>query len=305
VSEPVRLLSNSEAQTFKDCRRAWWLRWHRGLAKPEEAVTGPLALGTQVHRALAAMYSPTDQRDPVEVLRQGYLTDLEAYPSDEEGLQKDMALALAMVEGYVEWVAETGADDWFDVVGEEVPLRVPLIPGEVDLVGRIDLLIRRRSDGALAALDHKTTASLDAPLKVVHMNEQGRTYALLLKLTYPDAPVAGAVWSWLKKSKRTARAVPPFYSREDLWYTDRELRTFYTRLAGTYRDLRGVADQLDAGADHLYVAYPRPSDTCSWKCEFFPVCPLFDDGSHVEGALQMAYAVRSPYDRYLDVRDAA
>jgi hypothetical protein len=312
VSEPPRLmlappgearrLSNSEMQSFKACRRQWDLRWRRQLTRDREASTGPLALGTKVHLALASMYSPTDPGDPVAVLRQAYDAELEAYPSEEEGLLKDRALALCMVEGYVQWVEETGADDWFEVLGEEVPFEVELVPG-VHLVGRLDLVVRRRSDGALACLDHKTTASLSVPLKTIHLNEQGRLYAMLLRLAYPGSPVAGAVWSWLLKSKRTARSAPPYYAREELWYTDRELRSFHTRLAGQAREILRVQAELDSGADPLYVAYPSPSDTCSWKCDYLAVCPLFDDGSHVDGVLEASYVKHDPYDRYFEERD--
>lgn len=296
----VRRFSNSEFQTFKQCRRQWDLRWRRKLSRATEPRTGPLALGTKVHLALASMYSLKSPADPLEVLKAAYATDLEAYPDEADDILKDRALALTMVEGYVQWVAETGADDWFEVIDEEVPFEVPLMDG-VNLVGRLDLVIRRRSDGALACLDHKTTASLVTPLKTVHLSEQGRTYSTLLKLTYPDAPVSGAVWSWLLKSKRTARSTPPYYQREELWYTEHELRSFYKRLCGQVRDVLAVEEALGAGGDPLYYAYPTPSDTCSWKCEYLAVCPLFDDGSHVEGVLGSgAYAVVDPYGRYFE-----
>jgi hypothetical protein len=288
VSE-ARLVSNSEVQ--------WWLSWHRGLQPDREERTGALALGTHVHEALACHYSPTDGRDPLAVLRGSYEADIAEFPAEEEAIRKDLDLAATMVEGYLEWLEETGADNWFDVVGEEVPFEAELAPG-VALIGKLDLVIRRRSDGALAALDHKTAAELTSPLKTIHLNEQGRTYALLLKLAYPDAPVAGAVWSWLRKTKRTARANPPFYAREELWYTEVELRNFYTRLSGVIRDMRATEGALNVGGDPLYYAYPTPTTDCSWKCRFFTVCPLFDDGSYAEGVLASAFVERDPRARY-------
>jgi hypothetical protein len=302
AAESVRRFSNSEFQTWKQCRRKWDLQWRRQLARPFEAPTGPLALGTKVHIALAHFYSPQGSEDPVAMLRQAYERDLEAFPLEAEQIRKDMDLAVTMVEGYLQWVAEEGSDQWFDVVGEEVPFEVELLSG-IHLVGRLDLVIRRKSDGALACLDHKTTASLVTPLKWVHLSEQGRMYAMLLKLTYPDAPVAGAVWSWLLKSKRTARSTPPYYAREELWYTVHELRSFHTRLCGQVRDVLEAERALEEGGDPLYYAYPTPGDTCSWKCEYLAVCPLFDDGSNVEGVLETAYVHRDPYDRYFEDRE--
>jgi hypothetical protein len=265
AAESVRRFSNSEFQTWKQCRRKWDLQWRRQLARPFEAPTGPLALGTKVHIALAHFYSPQGSEDPVAMLRQAYERDLEAFPLEAEQIRKDMDLAVTMVEGYLQWVAEEGSDQWFDVVGEEVPFEVELLPG-IHLVGRLDLVIRRKSDGALACLDHKTTASL-------------------------------------LKSKRTARSTPPYYAREELWYTVHELRSFHTRLCGQVRDVLEAERALEEGGDPLYYAYPTPGDTCSWKCEYLAVCPLFDDGSNVEGVLETAYVHRDPYDRYFEDRE--
>ena len=56
MSEIIRL-SNSELQTFKDCRRRWWLNYYRRLQPKQKDMTGALALGTRIHAALDAHYA--------------------------------------------------------------------------------------------------------------------------------------------------------------------------------------------------------------------------------------------------------
>jgi hypothetical protein len=62
--------------------------------------------------------------------------------------------------------------------------------------------------------------------------------------------------------------------------------------------MMSVRKALDEGQDHHYVAYPRPSRDCKWKCNFFAVCPLFDDGSAAEHAITELYTVGDAYSYY-------
>jgi hypothetical protein len=63
-------------------------------------------------------------------------------------------------------------------------------------------------------------------------------------------------------------------------------------------DMLNVRQALDDGGSHQFVAYPRPSRDCKWKCQFFTICPMFDDGSAAEQAISEAYVVADPYGYY-------
>jgi hypothetical protein len=76
------------------------------------------------------------------------------------------------------------------------------------------------------------------------------------------------------------------------------MRAFWSRIHGELYDMMGVKAALDAGVSHHQVAYPRPSGDCSWKCPFFAICPMFDDGSAVESAIEAHYEASDPYDYY-------
>jgi len=295
-------VSNSEIQTFKRCRRKWYLGNYRKLRKAEEKQTGALKLGTKIHEALASYYSPVP-RDPIEVIREEYDNARNACnPEDSitmEELNKEADLALRMIEGYVEWVQETGVDDDFDVISVEEELAADFVELPVTIIGKLDTRIRRKSDGRLLSMDHKTCASFDGLTRTLEINEQPLMYQLLERMTQPeDQYVVGGVYNMLRKVKRTANAKPPFYLRETIHHNDIELRNFWSRLYGTLSSMIEVTKKLDEGMDHRIVAYPSPNSNCSWDCEFRAVCPMFDDGSRVEGVLESVYKVHNPYERY-------
>lgn len=312
-----KAITNSELQTFKDCRRRWYLAWHRRLRPISQKKVGAAPLGSRVHEALESLYKGMNPLATLEASRE---RDAAALDGDLEALHQldaEHQLALIMVEGYIEWLAETGEDEGLEVVGLEAKVEVPFtgITGataagwtEVTLMGKLDQRVRRQVDGAVLFLDHKTVGSIPQAIKFLHMDEQMLHYHLLemlAALDRDDSPgiAQGALYNMLRKVKRTARANPPFYGRHLVTHTTVELRNYWMRVVGETEDIARATAQLNAGVDHRAVAYPRPTKDCEWKCEFFAVCPLFDDGSAAETMLEMAYREENPLDRY-EMEDA-
>ena len=315
-----RRISNSELQTFKHCRRRWWLGWYRGLRLANEPATGPLPLGTRVHLALAAYYVPhghpgQDPRQALEdVLARDELVVLQSLNdhSAETAAQvmadfkREADLARAMIEGYVEWLAETGADQGYRVIAAEqsltLPLEMPDCGKDVLLAGKLDVRMRREHDGLVLFMDHKTTQSFERLTKQLLWDEQLRQYHVLEEGNRgpDDPPVTGVLYNMLRKVKRTAQAQEPFYQRVEVHHGVRDLTNFKTRLRGESRTIMDVEDELRAGRDHLEVCYPSPSDRCLWGCEFSAVCPMFDDGSRAEDFITDHYVTTNPLARYDD-----
>jgi hypothetical protein len=105
----------------------------------------------------------------------------------------------------------------------------------------------------------------------------------------------------LKKVKRTASAKPPFYARVDVPHNIHELRNHWKHVVQVAAEIADAERRLNEGEDHHFVAPPTSiPDRCKWDCEFFRVCPLADDGSDFEGALNAIYEERDPLERYLD-----
>jgi PD-(D/E)XK nuclease superfamily len=296
-----RPISNSEVQTFLQCRRKWWLSYYRKL-RPKPKGKGPLALGTRVHAALAAYYN-VPSTNPYEAYKTQLELDRQLVREEEmSDFEKEAELGQRMLDGYFEWVKEHGLDAGLSVVSTEEEISVPsAVPG-FNLVGKLDVRVLRDIDGARLFIDHKTAASLTDPLKTLPMDPQMLHYHVLEMLKArqegTDIRCDGALYNILKKVKRTAAAKPPFYHREEVRHNVHELRSYYQRLTGIIKQISHVTQLLDASVTPLEAAYPSPRRECSWSCEHFAVCPLFDDGSYAEGLIEAAYEKVNPYDRY-------
>lgn len=294
-------VSNSEMQTFKDCRRKWWLNYYRHLMPKAKKVTGPLALGTRIHAALDSHYS--EGKDLLEeykrLLEVDRITALTEWMDTTE-LDSEGELGRIMLEGYLDWNDAEGIDAELDMISTEEELTMPMFDGTVELRGKIDMRVRRKADGVRMFRDFKTVGqSFTEYASTAHINEQIMTYMLLEQYQNKDGERSeGGIFTLLKKVKRSARAVPPFYEQFEVRHNVFTLRAFWNRLHGTVQDLMNVKEALDDGVTHQFVAYPRPSRDCKWKCQFFAICPMFDDGSAVEDAIRDQFEVGNPNSRY-------
>jgi hypothetical protein len=294
-------LSNSEIQTFKDCRRRWWLTYYRRLKPREQNVTGALALGSRIHQALDDHYAKgvpllKAHSDLVETEKQLLLTDFR----DVSDLETEAELGRIMLEGYEQWVEENGIDAELEMISTEETIIAPLFGGAVELQGKLDMRVRRKTDGVRLFRDFKTVGgSLSEFANMAHMNEQVMTY-MLLEATKADENnrSEGGIFTLLKKVRRTASAKPPFYDQIEIRHNVFTLRSFWNRIHGAIGDLMRVRTALDAGEAHSFVAYPTASRDCKWKCQFFAICPMFDDGSAAEQALSEMYEESDPYAYY-------
>src|SRR5687768_7078633 len=113
-SDGIYRVSNSEMRTWKRCKRKWWLSYHRSLAPVARLYTGPLPLGTRVHLALATYYGGKwDAEEALRVYNEDAQESLALFEAedpfaDTKKLISDIELGRIMLEGYFEWVVETG-----------------------------------------------------------------------------------------------------------------------------------------------------------------------------------------------------
>lgn len=303
-------ITNSEVQAYKRCKRKWWLADYRQLKLKEEDLAGPRALGTRIHDALRAYYEPDTPWDPQVALDRfaaGVRNDIEVYPDQEDEITADADLGQKMLNGYFEWLEETGADSNLEVIGPERTVRAPFFSnGEVELLGKVDLRVRDNLTEAQSVLDHKSVGSLNEPKKTAHMDEQMLMYSVLDFLDNmahgSSEWTDGAILNLIRRVKRTPQAKPPFYDRHEVRHNSSELRSFWLRLTGIINDMLVTRQRLDAGEDHRTAAYPTPRSTCSWDCDFFTVCPMLDDEkSDAEGLIDELYEVGNRHSRYLDL----
>lgn len=132
--------------------------------------------------------------------------------------------------------------------------------------------------------------------KYTHMSEQLMFYITLSRAIGEN--VDGAMYNLLKKVKRTGTAKPPFYDRKIVRFNPTQLDSFWDRTMSTIADIVDTRKRLDDGESHLTAAYPRPSNECAWKCPFFEMCTMMDDGSSYERYLDDFYVKVDPNARY-------
>jgi hypothetical protein len=298
-----RYISNSELQTFKRCRRKWWLAWNRGLHEKSESPVGVRQVGNRLHRALQEHYvpgGPPSATHLLSALERLIVEDRTAALSagwlqtDEEDKQftKEADLERIMLEGYIEWLAQTGAD------ADEAQLT------EFDslaIIGKIDVRVQRISDGVILFLDHKSVAEFTTTTKLLNIQEQPIHYQLLETLVAPEGQhVQGALWNMMRRVKRSATAKPPFFQRVEVRHNPIVLDSYRHRLVGEIQDILETEENLGKWpAAHNRFAYPSPTRDCSWDCPFLQVCPMFDDGSRAEHMLEERFAVGDPLDYYM------
>lgn len=323
----TRRFSNSEIQTFKRCRRKWFLAYYRRLKPIDRNPASALMTGSRVHTALEAYYQPGD-RDLVTMraaLSQAQREDWRAYyeaakatggvsPDVKSDFKSACDLENAMIEGYVEWLGETGADADLEVVDVEREIEVHAhqlgIPvGDFSLIGKLDIQAHNHLDGTTRFVDHKTAKTFPQLITALPMNEQALHYNLLLFLSELNEhdevqPIDGAIFNMLRKVKRTARANPPFYQREIVNHSPDQIESYKWRVLGVVRTILEVeaelrsADVSENGQLRLMAVYPTPNLNCSWDCEFSTLCPLMDDDSRAEDMIQNEFEAHDPLERY-------
>lgn len=311
LDQEQRIVGNSELRTFKRCRRKWWLSYVRRLKYRHESPVGAKQLGSRVHIALRQYYvlGGDEGRAAARAsLLELHRMECEARPDYIEEINSEHTLAMRVVEGYFEWLEETGSDADLEILSAEHKVTTPSPVEGVLLVGKLDVSVRKISTGDEGFIDHKTVGSLTTPLKTLQLDEQFRMYALMYILRHRAMETGGVnfphprfqIYNMLRKVKRTAQAKPPFYGRYEVYISDAELRAFWERLHGEIVLIMHTEAQLIAHPErHRGMAFPTPSRDCSWDCEFLAVCPMFDnDDADPEHVLSERYTNWDPLAHY-------
>jgi RecB family exonuclease len=295
-------VSNTEIKTFRACRRKWWITYVLKLRQRDIQVVGPLPLGSRIHKALE-LYYRGDQglMDAHEDLVKTARVTAALEGMDTSKLDEEAELGRLMLEGYLQWAEDEGIDANLEVIGVEEVLKYPMLRGAVTLIGKLDLRVVNKMNGMRSVLDFKTAANFNEFHLTGHMNPQLKTYQMLDALVNPSGvPIEGGIYRLLKKVKRTGRATPPFYEDISIRHNKYTLRSFWEQLQGVLIDMVNTRNALLKGGDPMVHAYPNPTRDCTWMCPFITVCPMFDDGSDVESALNDRFETYDPYGYYGD-----
>jgi acyl carrier protein phosphodiesterase len=313
MSDDLLIVSNSEIQTFKRCRRKWHLQYYRKLVPIREEVVGVRSIGTRVHAVVAEWYDvqargEEPDADSIMALHDSLvLEDIIAQPEKSDDISKDADMSRAMCEGYFTWLEETGADEGITPIAieEEVAqvITTPVTHTPVEIRAKLDLRITYKGPDEEPQdlfMDHKSVAEFTTPTRVLHLDEQMLLYDWLLR--WQNLFVTGAIYNMIRRVKRTKAAKPPFFNRMTINHSPQQLRSFHNRLMGELEAIIAVRTALDSGVDPMMVAFPTPNRNCHWDCDFFDVCGLIDrPDDKPDHYLSLIFEEGDPYARYKDM----
>lgn len=286
----------TELMTLRKCRRSWLNRYYYGLDTPPATNPGPkrsMHIGIDVDRALRAYYF--EGTDPQAALRQWWESEVipeipaDATEADHKAWDEVFDTSDRMLEGYVEWLADEGADAGEVHVGVELELSA-VIPGtDVRLHTHLDSLVYDTTWNEWIIDDRKTVDTLTKS-EQFQIDDQLLTYAWVVERAL-GIRVRRLRHTMLRRVKRTGNAKPPFYAREEITVSDLQVENHEKHLYSLATDLADAVYELGYGYDdhHHYVAPPAPSRDCTWWCPFMPICVAHDDGSDIDGLRDTLY----------------
>jgi hypothetical protein len=156
----VNLLTSSRMRAFRECARLHRLKYVEGWRPLRESEA--LRFGTLFHRGLEAWWIAVQLGAAGQPTEQGPLECALRAVASRAADPYEQAKVEELLRGYdAAWSSEAAA---YEVVGVEVPFEARLLnpdtwrpSGAWRLAGKVDLILRRRSDGRVLVCEHKTT----------------------------------------------------------------------------------------------------------------------------------------------------
>lgn len=306
MTEPRRFTS-SELRLYQRCRRSWYVRYYLGYAPRRDAGDVSVSrVGTLVHLGVEAYYKTGDWAEGLRAVSLAVVDNLRELEEAHDGgarsakVVSNGELVRIMLEGYFEWLEETGADADLATEAVESEISAPILDGRAVLLGKVDRTGRRRSTGRTVILDTKSCQGVRDQEILAPMNPQFKHYAVIERLNGNDR-IEGAEVRWMRRVKRTARSKPPYYGIVQVQYPTAVLRGYYTQTLSVVREILGKEACLRSGLTALELGLgPTVDRACSY-CPYRPVCPMLDDETVSEtDMLQWSYEKVDPLARYAE-----
>lgn len=280
INMPREILTHSQINTFKSCRKRYQFRYVERLTPKIKSTK--LQLGSAVHHALAEFYK--DKAPLLESYNLWWeqeiakIADLIDETAKEE-IETKRLLGQKMLEGYKK---EYGTKDFeeYEIVDTEKVFNVPIVNPEsnyrsryFEFAGKFDGLWREKKNGNLWVVETKTIKAWDEDINTLMLDEQVTAY--LWALSVMNLEIKGVLYNVLRKVD-PEKAKTPVYFRTRVYRSRSELEQFQRGLYLLSREMRKCE-----------VFYRNPSFECSWKCPYRSICTcdvpemreLFDRGS--------------------------
>lgn len=155
MGETLDLLTASRLRSYRTCSRYHFLRYVEGWRPTRTSEA--LRIGSLIHLGLEAWWTtPTDSHEDDRLANAFFAVAGKAFDGFEQAKVEEMLRAYD-----ARWC---DSFEVYEVLGIETPFNAPLLNPETmhpsrtwTLAGKMDGVIRRRSDGRILVLEHKTT----------------------------------------------------------------------------------------------------------------------------------------------------
>lgn len=299
------VISNSEMETFLDCPRKWYLTYYSNIVRTSEPIDSIAAreAGTEAHAGVEAYYTTGSEVAAYAVMqqrREEALSRLEDPTERKLWASKVGDVAHAMVEGYFQWLSETGADEGYRFTNIEETISAPSPVARVTIRGKMDHEMQRTDSGLYYVGDLKTSKDIDRPIRLANLGiPQALTYAWIQRVSNPLKIYVGGIWTILRQVKRGPSSKPPYFARHHVRMSSADIDAHEHNITGVIQRMKDTNDALDAGVSHQVVAYPHRTDSCLWKCPFVEVCSFVNrPGVVAEDLVEFNYEIADPNARY-------
>lgn len=324
-------ISVSDLIYFNECRRKWL--WYRTWGSKEPAIAQ--WVGTAVHKGVEAFFRTKDHQEAVLAYRL-YVSETIRKISTAmgvlwQGIEQNFVDAGELGEGMVINFCDYYVDAHPElltgtVIGVEEYLQTELIEGEVDLVGKVDLILHD-SKGRVILVDHKTAArALDEQALDVDSQLTGYAYLwtathngelphrIVYNVLYKGVPTPPAVIKGGKLSKSKSQFTTSTLYRAEIearelavddyqdilnYFAVEGWNTFFKQVATSRNwneidayELRSMAKAREiqrALKEPEIWAYPDPGMYKCPGCEFLVPCKMADDGGDHESVLDARF----------------
>lgn len=329
VTEPqLRLMRNSETQTYKACRQKW--QWaYRDHYKLKQ-VQAHFTVGSMVHAGLEHWYIPGRKRGvhpakTVQRLYKDYLFQggqeikVKVGKGEDDDDSKYVEINELMVHMMTNYVETYGKDDYVEVLAPEQLFRVDVYDEDGNYVctqvGQIDLCFRDRRTNRLGFMEHKTGATLTPFGAPESLDEQSGTYwtygPTWLKHTGQipeDAELDFIEFNRMRKAFKTdkptnaqgqvlnkdgtvsKRQPAPLFKRSRVFRNAHDSNILNDRVIAVSREMQ----LIDQGK---LAVYKHPDKHCTF-CEFVDVCTVHESGGDWEEMFRVMFTKWEPYSEH-------
>jgi CRISPR/Cas system-associated exonuclease Cas4 (RecB family) len=271
MSRDLYEITHSESRTFWTCQRKHWYAYVERLTSVRKAPA--LWLGTYVHEGLDLYYQ--GKADYLTLVAEKIDADISQaredypnlWPEDDEKLEADKALVLAMLEGWPAFIAENDLDREFEIIATELEFEMRLQTPQGGLShciyrGKVDGVAQHTPTGNLFLIEHKTAKQVgDAYINQLQLDPQVPAYMAGIRECHGYNTI-GCIYNILRTQLPGPRVKAPLFSRQWVWRNETEIAATIENLYWTYRYITRPGR----------VPIPNPSQMTCQGCAYRTLC---------------------------------